>query len=73
MDTPIVIPIDENKWEVKLGAGILPIVIGREYLNLINQSSGGTFIFPSKKSLTEFNLDLKAIAAINNYLHNSGK
>lgn len=58
--------LSDGVWEVKLGAGILPIVITRQTLQSYNALSGGT-ITPNK-AIDEFIKEANAVAAVNKWL-----
>ena len=61
--------IDNDTWEVNLGAGILPITVTHSDLVFYNTFSGGTMVMPSRSELTRFEKFMDAIAAVNEYLH----
>lgn len=59
--------IEDGRWEVKLGAGILPVIITQHVLDLHNRFSAGTFVC-GPGGIEAFVKEANAVAAINKYL-----
>jgi hypothetical protein len=57
-----------HSFEVKLGAGILPVVVTREFVETSNRHSVGTAAVPGNLSITELERAWKAVALVNEYL-----
>jgi hypothetical protein len=56
-----------TEWEVKLGAGILPVKVTDYDRQYWSQISVGTFAMPRDYDETSLNRLLAAIAAVNKY------
>ena len=59
------VKVVDGGWEVKLGAGILPILVTAEDINLINALSGGT-VHPVG-NFHDFMKLVNAVNAVNKY------
>jgi hypothetical protein len=64
--------IGDGKWEVKLGAGILPIVITNDDRLQMAMVMASTFLLPRDAgSLEEFKQKARAVAAVNEFIANN--
>ncbi len=63
----IVVKETEHGWEVKLGAGILPVKVTKRDRQYWSQVSAGTFSMPSGHDAISLSRLLAAITAVNQY------
>lgn len=63
--------ISEGKWEVKLGAGILPIVITTQDRIEMAMAAASTLALPQNVSLSQFVNKAKAVAKVNEFIANA--
>lgn len=59
--------LNKETWEVKLGAGILPVTITQATLDFHNIHSGSTFVC-GPGGIEAFVREANAVAAVNKYL-----